>query len=89
MRSDIIYGIKHLVHCLLIKGTGVTFCWIPSHCGLTFNEQTDRAAKRGAINNMQSTILDIPLSSKEMCNIIENDVWKLWDLVDQLFLSSF
>ena len=38
---------------------------------------------------MQSTVLDIPLSSKEMYNIIENDVWKLWDLVDQLFLSSF
>ena len=24
---------------------------------------------------MQSAILDVPLSSKEMCNIIENDVW--------------
>ena len=24
MISDIIYGIKHLVHCLIIKGTGVT-----------------------------------------------------------------
>ena len=52
VRSDIIYEIKHLVHCLLIKGTGVTFCWIPSHCGTTFNEWVDRAAKRGAINNM-------------------------------------
>ena len=79
---------NHLIHHLLVKGTGVTFCWSPSHCGLTFNEQTDRAAKLGAIN-MQSTVLDIPLSSKEMYNIIENDVWKLWDLVDQLFLSSF
>ena len=24
---------------------------------------------------MQSTKLDVPLSSKEMCNIIENDMW--------------
>ena len=23
------------IHCLLIKGTGATFCWIPSHCGIT------------------------------------------------------
>ena len=50
--SDIIYEIKHLVHCLNITGTVVTFCWIPSHCGLTFNERADRAAKREAINNM-------------------------------------
>ena len=64
------------IHCLLIKDAGVTFCWIPSHCGLTFNEWVDRAAKRGAVNNMQPTILDVPLPSKEMCNIIENDTWK-------------
>ena len=76
-KSDIIYEIKHLVHCLNITGTGVTFCWIPSHCGLTFNEwRADRPAKRAAINNMQSAILDVPLSSKEMCNIIENDMCK-------------
>ena len=48
----------------------------PSHCGLTFNEWVDRAAKRGTISNMQPTMLDVPLSSKEMCNIIENDRWK-------------
>ncbi len=65
-----------MVHCLLIKDTGATFCWIPSHCGLTFNEWVDRAAKRGTISNMQPTMLDVPLSSKEMCNIIENDRWK-------------
>ena len=69
-RFDIISEINHLVHCLLKKGAGVTFCWIPSHCELTFH---DRAVKRGAINTRQSAILDVPLSSKEMCNIIEND----------------
>ena len=57
------------------KCTGVTFCWIPSTCGLAFNGRADRTAKWGAINNMQSTKLDVPLSSKEMCNIIENDTW--------------
>ena len=24
---------------------------------------------------MQSAVLDVPLSSKEMCNIVENDTW--------------
>ena len=50
VKSDIIYEMNHLVQHLLIKDTGVTFCWIPSDCGLTFNA-ADRAAKRGAINN--------------------------------------
>ena len=70
------YEINYLVHCLFIKGTGVTFCWTPSHCGLTFNERAERATKQRAINNVQSTVLDVPLSPEEMCNIIENDVWK-------------
>ena len=45
VRFDIIYEIQLLVLRLLIKGTGATFCWIPSHCGLIFNEWADRAAK--------------------------------------------
>ena len=65
-----------MVHCLLINSTYVTFCWIPSHCGQTFNEWAVRAAKRGATGNTQSTVLAVPLSSTEICNIIENDVWK-------------
>ena len=40
-------------------------------------EWADRAAKRRVINNMQSTVLDVPLFSKDTCNIIENDIWKL------------
>ena len=73
VRSDIVYEMMHLVHCLLITGTCVTLCWIPSHCGLTLNEWADRAAIRGAINNrsMQSTILD------DRCNLDNLKVIKL------------
>ena len=41
VRFDIIFVIKYLIHCLLVKSTGVTFCWIPS----TFNEWADRTEK--------------------------------------------
>ena len=58
------------------KGANLKLQIGPSLLMITFNEWADRAIKRGAINNMQSTILDVPLSSKEMCNIIENDEWK-------------
>ena len=76
VRSDIIYEIKHFVHCLLTKVQVSLSVGFLHKCGLTFNEYADRAAKRGAINNTQSTILDFPLVSKQMCNSIENDTWK-------------
>ena len=45
VRFDIIFVIKYLIHCLLVKSTGVTFCWISSTCGLTFIECADRTAE--------------------------------------------
>ena len=30
--------IWHLVHILMCKGTEITFCWVPSHCGIYGNE---------------------------------------------------
>jgi len=48
---------NHLVHCLLIKGTDATFCWILSPCGLTDNECADRAAKREAVNNNRYSVV--------------------------------
>ena len=68
-RFDIMYERNHFVHCFLIKGTGVTFCWIRSHCGLTFNEWADRAAKRGAINNMQLT--DCPCLQRKCATLLK------------------
>ena len=51
----------------------VDFCWVPSHCGLKFNDLADRAAKDGA-NKKQSSIIHIPLSQMEMCNILKRSV---------------
>ena len=79
-----------MVYCLFIKGTGATFCWILSHCGLTFSEWSDRAAKRGAITNMQSVVLGVSFSSKQMCNIIESYVETIRiQSICHFFLSSF
>ena len=43
----------------------------PSHCGITFEEQADRAAKRGAVNSHHFIVLNILLSSKEARSILE------------------
>ena len=48
-RKDLIFDIRYLIHCIRTKGTGLTFCWIPSHCGLYWNEEVDRLAKNGAL----------------------------------------
>ena len=70
-RSNIIFEIKYIIHSLLAKGTIVDFCWVPSHCGLFRNERVDRIAKHGAFGNTFSHI-GIPLSTRELFNILEN-----------------
>ena len=81
MRFDIIFEKKHLIHCIPIKGTVVDVCWPPSYCGLTFNKQADRPAKRRATNN-QSIALNIPLSAEEACTA---HLKKMYRIVKDLF----
>ena len=52
MRGDILYEIKYLIHCILYRGIGIEFCWVPSHCGLYWNEMSDKLAKEVAMKNM-------------------------------------
>ena len=70
-RSDIVFEIKYMIHCLLAKGTIVDFRWVPSHCGLAGNERADRIAKDGAFRHTLSHI-DISLSTREIFTILEN-----------------
>ena len=42
MRGDIFYEVKYLIHCIMYKGIGIEFCWVPSHCGLYWNEISDK-----------------------------------------------
>ena len=72
-REDLLFEIKLMIHCLLTKGTNVEFYWIPSHSGFLYNDQADRAAKRGARNSSNSLKLLCPLSYKEICNRIGRD----------------
>ena len=31
MRRDIVYEVKYLIHCAMLRGIGIEFCWVPSH----------------------------------------------------------
>ena len=75
MRSDILYEIKFLIHTMMMRGTQMDFCWIPSHSGFLFNDWADRMAKKGAMNDLSSTKINIPLSCYEICTIIKREVW--------------
>ena len=52
MRGDIFYEVKYLIYCIMYKGIGIEFCWVSSHCGLDWNEISDKLAKQGAMKNI-------------------------------------
>ena len=49
MRGDILYEVKYLIQCIIYRGIGIEFCWVPSHCGLYWNEISDKLVKQGAM----------------------------------------
>ena len=54
MRRDIVYEVKYMIHYIISRGIGVEFCWVSSHCGLYWNEISDKLAKQGAMKNRES-----------------------------------
>ena len=64
-RPEMIFEIKHLANSLILKGTNLSFCWIPSHCGIFGNEWVDRVAKKGAKNSDKSEKVTISFSIQE------------------------
>ena len=77
MRGDILYEVKYLIHCILYRGIGIEFCWVPSHCGLYWNEISGKLAKQGAMKNMYETSYNnLLLLSHEIISILEKNVYK-------------
>ena len=68
-RTEIIYEIKYLIDLLIKRGTSVSFCWVPSHCGLKQNDFADLAAKQGS-RNFNSFELEFSHSLHEKYHLI-------------------
>ena len=71
IRAELIIEIRHLIHSLIIRGTNVSFCWIPSHCNIFANDWADRAAKNGAKNSSKSETVTIPFSVQEGYKLLD------------------
>ena len=76
MRGDIFYEVKYLIHCIMYKGIGIEFYWVPSHCGLYWNEISDKLAKQGAMKNMSEVSSNNLLSSHEINSLLKKTVYK-------------
>ena len=76
MRWDIFYEVKYLIHCIMYKGIGIEFCWVPSHCGLYWNE-LDKLAKQVAMKNMSEiSSSNLLVSSHEINSLLKKTVYK-------------
>ena len=87
IRQDLIYEIKYLIHNLIVNGTEVHFCWVPSHCSILYNDWADRAAKDGAKNNNAQKI-NIQLSKTEIYSILKKS-FKEYSIVSDTYSLCF
>ena len=56
---------------------GIEFCWVPSHCGLYWNEISDKLAKQGGMKNMsEMSSNNLLFSSHEINSLLKNTVYK-------------
>ena len=76
-RCDLIAEILYLVHFISQIGTGITFCWVPAHCGIHSNEWADKVAKKGANQDRSSVDVTIPFSVKEGYSILEKSLFQI------------
>ena len=77
MKGDIVYEVKYLIYCIMYKGIGIEFCWVPSLSGLYWNEISDKLAKQGAMKNMSAISSDnLLLSSHEVNSLLKKTVYK-------------
>ena len=61
----------------MYRNIGIEFCWVPSHCGLYWNEISDKLAKQGAMKNMSEiSSNNLLLSSHEITSVLEKTVYK-------------
>ena len=61
----------------MYKGIGIEFCRVPSHCGLYWNEISDKLAKQGAMKNMSEiSSNNLLLSSHENNLLLKKTIYK-------------
>jgi hypothetical protein len=74
-RSDLLYDIKLLISQISMRGSEITFCWIPSHCNIFYNDLADSLAKCGTSNSIEANIISNPkLAKYEIISMLENAV---------------
>ena len=58
-------------------GIGIEFCWLPSRCGLYWNEIADKLAKQGAMKNMSEiSYNNLQLLYHETVSILEKTMYQ-------------
>ena len=70
IRLELIHNIKQNIHQLSLQNVNITFCWVPSHCGIYANEKVDQAAKKAARNCEGSFKIDISLDLHECFRLV-------------------
>jgi glutamine synthetase type III len=76
-RSDLLFDIELLISHISMRGSEITFCWIPSIVTFFYNDVADRLAKCGASNSIEANfIYNTKLAKYEIISILEKSCSK-------------
>ena len=75
VRPNIVFEIHQLIHTIILNGIRIDFCWIPSHCGLYWNEVVDIVAKNGA-SEKNEVIHNLNPSGREIITLLVQSFYK-------------
>ena len=76
-QKNMLHDIYHIHNQLHLKGTEVTFVWIPSHMGIKGNDMADTAAKEAALGKA-GTPINLGLCPLEAQNVIKHTMKSAW-----------
>jgi len=88
IRSDLVYEIRTLIHYIMMRGVGICFCWVPSHCNIFYNNKADILAKLGASNDVNSIpVMSLKIAKNEINSQLEKIINKAFFSDDYKILS--